>query len=284
MAFFISEKSTVYVKGEKEDILFVLNKIKDILLKEASTHSEPDSQDRGRRREGVWKPHNRKGSDRYWKEMEDNHTTPPYWKKFKGGVHLRNIVSKFKQEDRCHIYDVDGRTFKAIESLVNDTWDDTHVGHGKDAAGLQHQAIKVTKVERIENLDLREKYLHERSILIRRLRDHELKQFPALEHIQGCQKGEIMTTKVMNKLLSNDMHPDLNEHYLFHGTKAEYVRNIAHKGVDSRKAGDRAMLGCAVYCAESSTKADQYSGNVYLVLNIDNSSASNLMGRFFLGL
>ena len=262
---FISDKSAVYVKGEKEDILFVSNKIKDILLKETSANSALDSQDSDRRRAETWKPHHRKGSDRYWKEMEDNHTTPPYWKKFEGGIHIKNIVSIFKQEDRCLIYDVDPRTFKVIESLVKDTWDDAHVGHGKDAAGLQHQALKVTKVERIENIDLREKYLHERSVLIRRLRDHDIKQFPALQNIEGCQKGEVLTTKVMDKLLSNDMHPELNEHYLFHGTKAEYVRNIAHKGVDSRKAGDRAMLGCAIYCAESSTKADQYSGNIYRV-------------------
>jgi hypothetical protein len=52
----------------------------------------------------------------------------------------------------------------------------------------------------------------------------------------------------------------INEHYLFHGTKAEYVNIIARDGMDNRFGSQRALLGPGLYTAESCTKADQYTG------------------------
>jgi hypothetical protein len=52
----------------------------------------------------------------------------------------------------------------------------------------------------------------------------------------------------------------INEHYLFHGTKAEYVNIIARDGLDNRFASQNALLGPGLYMAESCTKADQYTG------------------------
>jgi len=53
---------------------------------------------------------------------------------------------------------------------------------------------------------------------------------------------------------------EINECYLFHGTKSDFVDAIEHKGFDFRISGDSAMFGKGVYFAESSTKADQYVG------------------------
>jgi hypothetical protein len=52
----------------------------------------------------------------------------------------------------------------------------------------------------------------------------------------------------------------VNEHYLFHGTKKDYLDAILDQGLDCRIASERAMLGRGVYASESSTKADQYTG------------------------
>ena len=52
----------------------------------------------------------------------------------------------------------------------------------------------------------------------------------------------------------------VNEHYLFHGTKKEYIEAIITQGLDTRIASEKAMLGRGVYASESSTKADQYTG------------------------
>ena len=52
----------------------------------------------------------------------------------------------------------------------------------------------------------------------------------------------------------------INEHYLFHGTKEEAVPKIELNGLDFRFAGTRLLLGNGCYTAEKSTKADQYGG------------------------
>ena len=54
----------------------------------------------------------------------------------------------------------------------------------------------------------------------------------------------------------------MNEHYLFHGTRKEYIDAIITQGLDTRIASDKSMLGRGVYASESSTKADQYTGEI----------------------
>lgn len=55
-----------------------------------------------------------------------------------------------------------------------------------------------------------------------------------------------------------DTYPEINEHYLFHGTQEERIATIASQGFDLR-LHDKAMFGAAIYAAESSTKSDQYA-------------------------
>ena len=52
----------------------------------------------------------------------------------------------------------------------------------------------------------------------------------------------------------------VNEHYLSHGTKEEYVLAIARDGLDNRFSKEKPMLGRGIYGAESPTKSDQYTG------------------------
>jgi hypothetical protein len=52
----------------------------------------------------------------------------------------------------------------------------------------------------------------------------------------------------------------VNEHYLFHGTRGDHVTAIARDGLDSRLSSVGAQHGPGLYFAESSTKADQYTG------------------------
>ena len=54
----------------------------------------------------------------------------------------------------------------------------------------------------------------------------------------------------------------MNEHYLFHGTRKEYIDAIITQGLDTRIASEKSMLGRGVYASESSTKADQYTGEI----------------------
>jgi len=62
------------------------------------------------------------------------------------------------------------------------------------------------------------------------------------------------------KILNGNLVSEINECYLFHGTKLDFIDAIEQKGFDFRVGGDSTMFGKGVYFAESSTKADQYAG------------------------
>ena len=61
-------------------------------------------------------------------------------------------------------------------------------------------------------------------------------------------------------LLEQEIIPEINEHYLFHGTKKDTVDSIIHDGIDNRLGSDHLLFGNGAYFAESTTKADQYPG------------------------
>ena len=58
----------------------------------------------------------------------------------------------------------------------------------------------------------------------------------------------------------NELSIQVNEHYLFHGTKEKCVLAIFRDGLDNRFSKERPMLGRGIYGAESPTKSDQYTG------------------------
>jgi len=60
--------------------------------------------------------------------------------------------------------------------------------------------------------------------------------------------------------LNKSLIGEINEYFLFHGTKPSGLKSIQDNGLDSRLSSN-AMFGGGVYFAESSTKADQYAGN-----------------------
>ena len=66
----------------------------------------------------------------------------------------------------------------------------------------------------------------------------------------------------------------VNEHYLFHGTKSDFVDAIINDGLDCRIASDNAMLGRGIYASESATKADQYTGRSIFKIEMKSKSLS----------
>ena len=67
--------------------------------------------------------------------------------------------------------------------------------------------------------------------------------------------------------ISQEIDTSINEFYLLHGTKAQYVNTIVARGLDHRIC--RGIFGSGVYFAESSTKADQYAGKLLVVIKAD---------------
>ena len=59
--------------------------------------------------------------------------------------------------------------------------------------------------------------------------------------------------------------PELNECFLFHGTSGTTKDAIVQQGIDYRLGNHSALFGQGCYFTESSTKADQYAGEMNIV-------------------
>jgi len=89
------------------------------------------------------------------------------------------------------------------------------------------------------------------------------KCLPRKLHIALCDVSISYTLKCLFADVSRigkEIRTEINEYYLFHGTKDDKVDIIKTQGFDHRLCRDRALFGTGVYFAESSTKADQYAG------------------------
>ncbi|XP_025086799.1 uncharacterized protein LOC112559680 [Pomacea canaliculata] len=124
---------------------------------------------------------------------------------------------------------------------------------------------KVVKVERLENPFLWDQYKHRREILYL---SHGCSNVQPIEKLPGSQSPVLTTANLTRgSPLRRQIYPaEVNEHYLFHGTKKEYINNIVATGLDSRIANEKAMLGQGIYAAESPTKADQYTDSAFSIL------------------
>ncbi|XP_060082610.1 protein mono-ADP-ribosyltransferase PARP14-like [Ylistrum balloti] len=188
--------------------------------------------------------------------------TPKYWLHHKGGTHVKKLKLSLEvsMKKSYVLKEVDRHTRNAVVRLVTETWEKDKVGAGKDARGLDelsYSKIEVKDVLRVENLDLYEKYAIERQ----RIFSKAWKKGGCLTSVQDSQGsgGQVHTYTKMNSCLKNELFPEINEHYLFHGTKENIIEKVLSQGLDNRMAGDNAMFGAGVYAAESSTKADQYT-------------------------
>lgn len=216
---------------------------------------------RDRERQPRQRQHKR-GTKESWKELCENPPTPDYWKHFGKGFSSFDPVRNAIGFPRVEYEVVDGRTHSAILEVINKTWRADLVGQGNDAKNLNHKRINVTKIERIENFDLYRKYSIKRIEFFQNKHRHHgnINKFQSLGKTRHST-GPIELNKHMDQsILMSDIYPEINEHYLFHGTTNDNVKKILKEGLDFRNSSEKGMLGRGTYAAESSTKADQYAG------------------------
>ena len=164
---------------------------------------------------------------------------------------------KTLQDEQAAIMPVDVAVAKAIEDVVQRTWQQHLVGHGRDASNLNHNTISVTNVEQIENPHLFRSYEHVKKLLCARATKGN---YPKVTSDPG--EKDVLTSTLGISVLDEQLIPEINEHFLFHGAPQENTESISMQGIDFRLS-KRAMFGKGSYFCESSTKADQYSGNKY---------------------
>lgn len=216
--------------------------------------------------------------DSEWQMILINPTTPSYWNQFDAKCLLNSILNP---TEKCKTTKASESEFTAVRSLVESTWESSKVGYGADARNIHTTSISVTDVKRVENIDLWENYVLGRKKIIKKiLRDGPFKD---LEDIPQSIGGPVMTSGYSNSALTRDLYPELNECYLFHGTKSQFVDNIMTKGIDPRHSGNNTMMGKGIYCAESSTKSDQYTDgkNHRLQVGLKMILVRMLLGKIF---
>ena len=162
-------------------------------------------------------------------------------------------VAKWMPTKKNVLVDVDPKTYSAVDRLIQKTWV-KDVGSGKDARGLIHSNIRVKRIQRVENPSVYKDYRHG---LIHACEEGIKIGFPSITSIRG--EREVWTANLRIPELEAIRLPEVNEYFLFHGTKAETVENIVVQGADARLGGN-GLFGQGLYLAESSTKADQYAG------------------------
>ncbi|XP_050416903.2 uncharacterized protein LOC126830553 [Patella vulgata] len=179
---------------------------------------------------------------------------PPYWESYTG---LFNQMKKMIFKPGLVKIKASSVIYKAIEGLVKITWKSDLVGQGCDAKGLSHKDIQVIGIERIENFEIYRKYHDRRQEFFK----EALKNRSSYKDIGSLpgSRGPILTTEKSHTALKHDdLYPEVNEHYVFHGTKPEVAKVVGVEGFDVRNSNN-GMLGHAIYFAEESTKSDQYA-------------------------
>ncbi|CAL1527166.1 unnamed protein product [Lymnaea stagnalis] len=187
---------------------------------------------------------------------------PSYWGFCQQPSFLKRVLGalnyRFKGTEKKHVINVavDKATKKAIVELFEKTWDSTHSGLGRDAKGLVSNAgCEVLNVERIENPLLFEPYAQTRKNLFAKYAEMG-KMCDDLS--TTLPRGQIRTTELLSSTLKDQLYHEVNEHYLFHGTKSNLIDALTQHGPDP-KLCTNAMLGSGVYLAEASIKSDQYA-------------------------
>eukprot|EP01062_Namystynia_karyoxenos_P070128 TRINITY_DN65501_c0_g1_i1.p1 TRINITY_DN65501_c0_g1~~TRINITY_DN65501_c0_g1_i1.p1 ORF type:complete len:433 (+),score=109.51 TRINITY_DN65501_c0_g1_i1:71-1300(+) len=125
------------------------------------------------------------------------------------------------------------------------------LGRGKDCEPYHFgKMLLLQHAWRIENPQLRRQYALARDRVSRTVADGRL---------PSCTVGIRQHTSRTLGVLPEELHPGpgVNEHRLFHGTKAEWVLGILQHGLNERLCKD-GLLGGAVYLAEDLGKSDQY--------------------------
>ncbi|XP_045203465.2 uncharacterized protein LOC123556644 isoform X2 [Mercenaria mercenaria] len=252
----IKEKQKYILRGHKESVARARMGILEVLLEER------DNTDKRRKR----KENAKKGTKEFVQYMvEEEPEIPSYWSKYKPDVTLKSILTKVKHAFTKQNYekvplDSNGDAFKTIVRMVASTFDSSKVGQGQDAAGLNaYSQLYVVKIQRIENLELYDKFTSARQkVFLQLLKSGDVK-FPKVEQLPNCTGGPIQSSQFVNASLNKDLHTEINEVLLFHGTKDENIGTICTSGLDQRLGSGKAMFGPGIYGAECSTKADQYA-------------------------
>ncbi|ESN94890.1 hypothetical protein HELRODRAFT_193757 [Helobdella robusta] len=152
--------------------------------------------------------------------------------------------------------------YKAVAEMVMKTWNANLARLGADARGLRHSNITISNIYLNENLDIYKDFRTAKKGFMEKFQQKNIKNpFPDLNlnRPQTCDYGHY---------LNSQLDKELNEVYLFHGTKEEHVDKIMHAGIDCRFSSTRTLFGPGAYFAENNKDARKPIGaKMYMILS-----------------
>ncbi|CAG2214767.1 PARP10_14_15 [Mytilus edulis] len=171
--------------------------------------------------------------------------TPSYWTHFKNTKTIKEWNTTQKGNP-YKVSTVDPKTYQSISKAFSSTGGRT-----------------IVRIERIENILLFEQYTQECQRTFRKA--YVTQACTPLKNVQQST-GIAVTTKHLDKEMTEQLHDEINEFYLFHGTKVAVVDVITQQGLDSRLASS-GLLGTGVYAADMADKSAGYTGKSKLENN-----------------
>lgn len=173
-----------------------------------------------------------------WKYREELRT-PKYWTKYTS----RNTLKDWNLDVRTHFH-----SLQPVDQVVSNSI----------AAAFKStmSSSTIKSIQRVENVDLFQKYAEECQRLFRKA--YVEGNFVPLDKIKSS-KGPVKVMKKLDPSMTQYTYPEINEYYFFHGTNAQHVDAICSQGLDSRLANS-GRLGSGVYGAEVASKSASYVG------------------------
>lgn len=158
-----------------------------------------------------------------------------------------------------------GPTF---QDLVDRTTLSQFIGIGRDAAGMTHSRLRVTRVLRIENGALWTKYCMTKSHMPESCETSEM----ASKLLKVLNRSPLNGERLVRKMNLNKAR---GETLLFHGApsggaifpsgyvmpeKLSAMHTLKRQGFDERLGSMDGMYGSGIYFADAASKADAYAG------------------------
>lgn len=171
-----------------------------------------------------------------WKYREELRT-PKYWTKYTS----RNTLKDWNLDVRTHFH-----SLQPVDQVVSNSI----------AAAFKStmSSSTIKSIQRVENVDLFQKYAEECQRLFRKA--YVEGNFVPLDKIKSSQ-GPVKVMKKLDPSMTQYTYPEINEYYFFHGTNAQHVDAICSQGLDSRLANP-GRVGSGVYGAEVASKSAGY--------------------------
>ncbi|EFC41845.1 predicted protein [Naegleria gruberi] len=138
-----------------------------------------------------------------------------------------------------------------MQEIMNASCNSATLGSGRDQVSrIMYSKLIVSSVSRIENSTLFTSFKSRMNQLI--------SYQDSINSLQVQTENISKTSKTFEWMKTIGLNSNMNEKYLWHGTKPEFVNTIAEHGFDERVANLNGLFGAGIYFAEYCSKSDQY--------------------------